>query len=345
MVLAWLLHFYVHSSTSGLDSASISIPRGLAVPIVKVSQVLRIAPVLTFADTVLWNVEPINPNLPLSMENFQVVNCFSGTEDERNFYKTSAQVEMRGLEALSIIHRYINLSDPADYQNNGFIAGDLTRLARIIEDISEIMQTVREGVDPKIFYWAVRPWFKGSDADGPTSSSWIFEGVTDADVLDLSGPSAGQSSVMHALDIFLDINHKMDHTQCPIASVRKRQPKDSDPGFMQRMRRYMPGAHRDFLNHIAEAPVSVRELAEKTVALQKPYNSAIGALKKLRDTHIRIACLYIISMANSRPPPGFIVRTRPSDCETRGPALGTGGNEVANLLKAGRDATRRALIQ
>jgi hypothetical protein len=56
LVLAWLVNFYVHSIPEN-DSETVRVPRALAVPLVEVSRALRIAPVLTFADTVLWNWE------------------------------------------------------------------------------------------------------------------------------------------------------------------------------------------------------------------------------------------------------------------------------------------------
>jgi len=62
--------------------------------------------------------------------------------------------------------------------------------------------------------------------------------VGDSDTLDLSGPSAGQSSVMHALDIFLDIDHKLKDRRSPAPSANN---KKADLGFMERMRLYMPG--------------------------------------------------------------------------------------------------------
>jgi len=75
--------------------------------------------------------------------------------------------------------------------------------------------------------------------------------------------------------------------------------------------------------------------------LREAYNDAVKALKRLRDIHIRVACLYIVSMARSQPLDGFKRR------ETRGleGATGTGGNHVASLLKAGRDATQKAVLE
>jgi indoleamine 2,3-dioxygenase len=315
----------------------------------QISRHLGFAPVLTFADTVLWNWEFINPDLPLSIDNMRFLNLFSGTDDERNFYQCSASAELRGVEILRIIDDYFSLPNITDLTSISKVSRDLTRLAGIIDSISEIIQSVRPNCDPHVFYWDVRPWFEGSDAKGPTEPGWIYEGVDASENLDLSGPSAGQSSVIHALDIFLDVDHKLQQRRYPAPSSEN---KRADHGFMERMRRYMPGKHQGFLNHLSETSRSVRKIAQSTPALREPYDTAVMALKRLRDSHIRIACLYVVTMSRSTPgaragcpASAMIDRLHAARISGKGPVRGTGGNELSLLLKAGRDATRRAILK
>ncbi|KAJ7685579.1 Indoleamine 2,3-dioxygenase [Mycena polygramma] len=349
LVLAWLVHYYVHSAPPASDDAAFVVPKSLAVPLVAISRHLGMAPVLTFADTVLWNWELVDASLPVSIENMRFVNLFSGTEDERNFYTTSARAEFRGIEMLRIIDEYNNLPNLSDWTSISKVARDLGRLTGIINDISDIIQGVRAVVDPHVFYWDLRPWFEGSDAKGPSAPGWIYEGVPNSDQLDLSGPSAGQSSVMHALDIFLDVDHKLRQRRSPAPSDEN---KRADHGFMDRMRRYMPGKHREYLASLAATPRSIRDLAQQTPALREPYDGAVMALKKLRDLHMRIACLYVVTMSRSTPDAragcpvaSMMDRLQSSRAAGNGPTRGTGGNELALLLKAGRDATRRTLLK
>ncbi|KAF9652918.1 Indoleamine 2,3-dioxygenase [Thelephora ganbajun] len=331
-VLAWLVQHYAHSTPTD-GSEPIRIPKSLAVPLVRVSKILRMAPILTFADTVLWNARPRDPRRPLSMDNIQIEKTFSGTEDEENFYKASASVELRGIEAIQIIHRYLNLDDPQDRINESGLRSDLLRLKSVLEELTELMEGVKKAVDPRVFYWQVRPWFNGSGSGG--GQRWVYEGVAESAVVDTSGPSAGQSAIMHAIDAFLGIDHRQ--LRCPIPSVRKQH---GDSAFMDRMRKYMPGLHRDFLDRIDDTQVTIKNVAMERNGLREAYNGAVKALKRLRDIHIRVACLYIVSMARSEPSDGLQRR------ETRGldVARGTGGNHVASLLKAGRDATQKAIL-
>ncbi|KAJ7311527.1 Indoleamine 2,3-dioxygenase [Mycena albidolilacea] len=349
-VLAWLVHYYVHSAPPAAEEAAFVVPKSLAIPLVAVSRHLGIAPVLTFADTVLWNWDLVDASQPVSFDNMHFgVNLFSGTEDERNFYITSARAEWRGIEMLRIIDEYNNLPNLTDLTSISKVARDLTRLAGIINDISDIIQGVRAVVDPHVFYWDLRPWFEGSDAKGPEAPGWIYEGVPNSEQLDLSGPSAGQSSVMHALDVFLDIDHKLRQRRYPAPSESN---KRADHGFMERMRRYMPGKHREYISSIAATPLSIRDLAQQTPALREPYDGAVMALKKLRDLHMRIACLYVVTMSRTTPDAragcpvaSMMDRLQTARAAGTGPTRGTGGNELALLLKAGRDATRRAVLK
>ncbi|TDL24922.1 Indoleamine 2,3-dioxygenase [Rickenella mellea] len=344
-VLAWLVHYYVHSTPPTVDSTPMVVPKSLAVPLVAVSRCLGIAPVLTYADTVLWNVTTADPELPLAHDNMRFPHLFSGTDDEHAFYVASATAELRGAEILRIIEDCNTLPDVSNLATISKISRSLTRVTSIIEELSDIMQSVRAGCDPHVFHWAIRPWYRGSDASGPDSAGWIYEGVENNKDLDLSGPSAGQSTLMHALDVWLDIDHKLSQKRAPPPSDSNRQ---ADRGFMQRMRRYMPGVHQDYLRHLAQSPRPLRELARQTPALREPYNSAVMALKKLRDGHLKIACLYIITMSRSSRCPATAMMQKAQEtlkATRNGPVRGTGGTEVSTLLKAGRDATRRAVLE
>ncbi|KAL1746274.1 Indoleamine 2,3-dioxygenase [Schizophyllum fasciatum] len=342
-VLAYLIHYYVHSipEHNVKRGARILIPRSLAAPMTTVSRHLRMAPVLTYADTILWNVEKINEQGPMTMDNLRTETLFSGTEDESAFYMSQVRCELRGAELLSVMADIANLdrTRARDAETIVRVSGALRRVTGDIEELTEIMKSIRPTCDPHTFYWQIRPWFIGSSDEHP----WIFEGA-DAGA-ELLGPSGGQSSLMHAIDVFLDIDHELRSARRPAPNAQNRS---ADTGFMRRMRRYMPGPHRDFLEQLEQAPVRVRGLAEEMPALRDPYDEAVAALKRLRDSHMRIAVLYVVSAGRTLPagcPLSAMARAMERKRPDGAGATGTGGSEVSALLKAGRDATRRAMLK
>lgn len=434
-VLAFLVHFYVHSTppastpvSSAAKKNDILIPRSLAIPLVKVSRILNIAPVLTFADSVLWNFEVIDDTKPLERNNIRPLSLFTGGADEANFYGCCAEIELRGVEALRAIaqcYDAVAACERVDVDSNNTplddtharqhststnnasssssshsrssaamtpaqldtIACCLKDVALVIDDLTTILQSVRAMCDPHAFYFAVRPWFRGSDAGGPESAQWIFEGIEElgfadgeGSSLELSGPSAGQSSIIHTLDAWLEVDHASSYSVpsssasasekeaaagCPMmkgVSKKDSKPKSKPAAttinghFMDRMRKYMPGSHQDFLADLSNSSTTtVRDLATLHPAiLLAPYNEAVLALKKFRDLHIRIACLYIVTMSRKAGVvdvgyvgmggTGGMPAACPMSQEARKPVRGTGGNELSSLLKSCRDATTRTLL-
>lgn len=349
LVLAFLLHFYVHTTSQGATSsadevaAAITIPPSISVPLLQVCPLLGLPPILTYADTVLWNSHAANPRLPASLPagNTYVrsLETFTNTPDEEHFYLTSARCELAGVEALALMRASLDEAFMADGVALTRLTRYLAQLARQIDVIGDIILDVTKGCDPAVFYHLIRPWFKGGDAGG---GGWIFQGVdeetarrrpslgsVDGDVAvgaehaqhvrqstaaseinspphrsapkgrTFSGPSAGQSSLIHALDVFLMVDHA--------PTVAEATAEDT---FMTRMLEYMPQPHRSFLRHLQLAPRPVRALVLRHRSdrpqLAAAYDEALDALKRLREKHMRIASLYIIQQAR-RPPTAELI--------------------------------------
>ncbi|KAH9083419.1 Indoleamine 2,3-dioxygenase [Lactarius deliciosus] len=148
---------------------------------------------------------------------------------------------------------------------------------------------------------------------------------------ELSGPSAAQSALIHALDVFLGCR-----SLCACAP-------------------YMPRHHRNFLRHLAAAPRPLRAgrgSARVTAALTDAYNATLAGLRRLRDAHLRIVTLYIVGPSH-RPPLRF-----PRGCphqagSTNGACMGsdptllrgTGGTDLIRFLKGVRDRTSEAALE
>ena len=124
-----------------------------------------------------------------------------------------------------------------------------------------------------MFYEQIRPWFRGADS-GPAKRPWVFEGIEgqpelEAWMKELSGPSAGQSPLVHALDMFLGVN-TFTHGRGSLSLNE-----------LARMQTYMSRHHRAFLIHLSTKnprPLRALVLACEDAALMEAYNCALRAL-------------------------------------------------------------------
>lgn len=333
LVLTYMMHSYIHSQEHD-PLFPIRIPPSVSIPLLQVSGELGIPPVLTYPDTVLWNWMKTDPSMPYRPSNIRDVSSFTRTPDENHFYITSAKIELRGVEALSLMRSILNETFLGDAIALRRVANYLARLASVIDDITNLLLAVRDQCDPAVFFHRIRPWFNGGNAH---PAGWLFEGVDVAvsqAYSSLSGPSAGQSSLVHALDVFLGVDHQ--HPKHPGATSQ------SDSTFLQRQQQYMPRHHRAFLTYLGTIEKPVRALVQAHLdneRLSSGYNTAVDALKRFRDGHIRIATIYIVSQARRAP----VEKDTEAGIEENG-VRGSGGTSLVPFLKSARDNTRYTQI-
>ncbi|TFY76973.1 hypothetical protein EWM64_g7039 [Hericium alpestre] len=106
-VLAWLMHFYIHSLPP--DDADVHIPAPITIPLLQICVQLQLPPVVTYSDDVLynWALKQPSTQTPPSPDNLRSLTLFSGTPDEEAFYITSARCELRGVAALDIMRDWV----------------------------------------------------------------------------------------------------------------------------------------------------------------------------------------------------------------------------------------------
>lgn len=167
-----------------------------------------------------------------------------------------------------------------------------------------------------MFYHCVRPWFCGQVSDS-AERMWKFEGIDKCqdgleEPTNVSGPSAKQTALIHALDIFART-------------------------LQRRMQIYMARHHRTFLRHLSTNPRPMRDLVHtKTPELVEAYNQAVGVVKAFRDAHIRFVALYIVGPAS---------RERVGGTRTERFLKGNAGTQSVRLLKGARDKSADELLR
>src|SRR6267154_138352 len=264
------MHFYIYTLPL---SSPVRIPKPISVPLVAVSNCLQLPPIVTYSDNVLYNWDVILPRgqdelgiEPPALDNLRSQDLFTGTIDEQEFYLASARIELRGVEALELMRVTMDEMFVGDEIAIRRITGYLHKLASVVQDLKLILLDVRKGCDPSTFYHFIRPWFRGADAD-PANRTWVFEGVEEQPT-DLSGPSAGQSPLIHALDVFLGLDN---------CNVVEGGVTPDQRTLLRRMQIYMSRYHRNFLRHLSTNPHHVRTLltqGKPDAELLDAYNSA-----------------------------------------------------------------------
>ena len=333
--------YYVHTQPEDVQPR---IPRGITIPLLRVCHQLLLPPIITYSDNVLYNWALIRPQapppeqkgfdallFPLSasssasapaLDNLRCLTTFTGTRDEEEFYLSSARIEFRGVEALELMRETMDEAFVGDNTALRRITSYLRKLSVVIKDLAKLLADVRQGCDPEFFYNEIRPWLKGQDSS-PTGIKWAFEG-TDEDPTfvqptELSGPSAGQSSLISALDIFLGVSHGNNPTS---------------EQWLKRMRMYMPRHHRNFLRHLENNPRPLKALVEANKnhpGLLDAFNASVESLKEFRDTHVKIVAIYIAGPAR-----------RAAERLGRGGesvVKGTGGTDAMTFVKGTRNNT------
>jgi indoleamine 2,3-dioxygenase len=337
------MHFYIHSLPL---SSPVNIPEPIAIPLLAVSNQLQLPPVLTYSDNVLYNWDIIRPRgrddlcieAP-ALDNLRSQDMFTGTIDEQEFYLASARIELRGVEALELMLATMDETFIGDGIAVSRIAGYLHKLASVVHDLKDILLDVRNGCDPSTFYHSIRPWFRGEDSD-PAHRKWVFEGVEEQPT-NLSGPSAGQSTLIHSLDVFLGL----DNCNVVEGGVARDQRT-----LLSRKRAYMPRHHRNFLRHLSADPHPVRMLLERgtpNAELLDAYNSAVFSVKEFRDAHLKIVAIYIIGPASKERKQREDADVREEVARKDGKRVlkGTGGTDLVRFLKGVRDKTAEAIIE
>lgn len=277
------------------------LPHTLAVPLWQMSEHLGRKPIISHASNVLRNWRRLDPAGPLTLENLAMLQGFLGSSDEAWFVLVTVAIEACGAAALPAL---VEAQRAVTVDNAPSLAEALERVAAAIERMHATLLRMYEQCDPHIFYHRVRRFLGGWEAPGV-----IYEGVSKTPVM-LSGGSAGQSSLIQALDAGLGVHHVSP---------------ESLP-FLSEMRAYMPPAHRRFLETLDAGP-DVRAYTHKRQSdapqLSDTYNRCIDYLDAFRYLHVKIAVEYITRQA-----------PRPED------AKGTGGTALTTFLGTTKRETR-----
>ena len=272
-----------------------------------------------------------------SKSNLATLDTYSNTLDESWFYLVTTAIECIGSRALTAIVSAIQASRDA---NNKALIASLTDISKAISDIRDSLQRMYEKCDPYVFYWKVRPYLAGWENEDRLPKGIIYEGVDEVDekgetiFRQYVGASAGQSALIQALDIALNVEHYPTNTN-PKAkghsnifnALHSTSPKNSSSypnnippvqaehsitprqPYLHKIRQNIPGPHRRFLEdlakvaHIREYVMSQVDCSDgddgdaEVAALVDVYNECLTRMNEFRNKHLQIVSVYIINQA------------------------------------------------
>ncbi|KFR14016.1 Indoleamine 2,3-dioxygenase 2, partial [Opisthocomus hoazin] len=239
------------------------LPRNLAVPFWEVSQALGLPPILSHADFVLANWRRKNTSGPLEMENLDTIISLPGGESLRGFILVTLLVEKAAVPGIKAIVQAIRAVLQLDEEA---LHNALQELAEAIGDMSKALKRMHDYVDPAVFYGVIRIFLSGWKDNPAMPEGLIYEGVSD-EPMAYSGGSAAQSTVLHAFDELLGMQHSQEST-----------------AFLRRMRDYMPPPHRAFVEEIRRAPsLKQHVLSSGDARLRAAFNQCVSALADFRS--------------------------------------------------------------
>jgi indoleamine 2,3-dioxygenase len=281
------------------------IPKGVAMPLCQLAEMLGRPPIITHASIVLHNWRRLDRSAPIDLDNLACLQLFLGGLDEQWFYLDGVAIERQGAPALvaSVAgQKAVSENRPDALLEN------LAKMAASLATVNATLMRMYDFCDPYVFYHRVRPYLTGWDAPGV-----IYEGVSDQPQKYFGG-SAAQSPWFQVIDAALGVEHR---------------DRETHP-YLTEMRRYMTPAHRRFIEAMETGP-SIRKFVlahqQAEPSLCDVYNQCVGEMEKFRKKHFEIAVRYIAHQA-------------PKGIE----AKGTGGTSFSAFLGKALKETSESVI-
>lgn len=332
-VLGFLTHAYVWCP----PTVSSRLPLQLSEPMIVVNGRLGLPPVATYAGLCLWNF--ISSSESWELNSLSTLQSYTNTQDEAWFYLVSVAMERQGgpclkngLAALQACLR----------GEESEVIKRLDRLNKDIEELTTIMMRLSEKLDPTFFYNELRPFLAGWKG---MAKAGLPDGLyygNETEPRQYAGGSNGQSSLIQALDIILNVEHfALGHRQPPAPLTKGHSPSElassvpANNPYLKEMRNYMPREHREFLQALEKCAVLrpfVLANSRASPRLLESYDNCLKTLRAFRSKHIQIVMRYISLPARSHSK-GVGLSGKGSG----GGETGTGGTQLMPFLKQTRD--------
>lgn len=290
LLLSFLANAYVWEG----DKPTPFIPAVIAVPFVYVAAKLHRPPILAYASYTLHNWFRLNVSRKIEMGNVALLHHFFGGSDEEWFGIIHICIENAAAPLLRLLPQ-VHLS----FHHHNQLAQKLTIIATVLKEMICILKCMIDRCDPYIYHHRIRKFIYGWKNHPDLISGVIYENCFHNQPQFFAGATGAQSSIIAALDIFLNIKHEQHALTI----------------YLQEMQTFAPRHHQLFLHELKMLP-SVREyiIQSKDKNLVDAYNECVEQLVGFRKEHIKLAAFYIQKQTNDN-------------------GIGTGGTAFMTFLK------------
>lgn len=315
-VLSFIAHGYIYG-VPGADEVDCILPKSVAVPWFNVAKMLHIHPVASYSSVGLWNWYLLDPKDPIDLSNLATIDTYSGAYDESWFYLVPLAIEIQGAPVINAI---IDAQHAVLSNDTSAVEQCMRTIADTIQTFTATLKRMYEKCDPSVFWNRIRPYSGGSKNSEALPNGLFYEGVLEIDAhvekgvsipAGLSGTwrkypgaSAGQSPLIHTIDVALGIEHKpigAVPSKCPVSGTYNTHGIKSCPASgsksinpMLEMRESLPGEFQEFIRHLAVAPSIKNYCESSTGSIVVEFNRACTSLKEFRDQHLQLATKYIV---------------------------------------------------
>jgi indoleamine 2,3-dioxygenase len=238
-----------------------TLPRNIAVPLVRACRLLNRPPILSYDGYALYNWKRFDPAGPIALGNIDTIQNFVHMYDEHWFILVHVEIEANAARILAAIDRMTE-SLRAGRRGTTIDQG-LAEIAGAVWEQVTVLRRIPEKMDPHLYYKTFRPYIRFFE-------NVVYEGI-DSEPISYRGETGAQSSIQPTLVALLKIPHQ--------ESILTNHLHD--------MRRFMPAAHRALIDQVEALP-PVKPLASKEV-----FNDLLEAIATFRDVHFGWADLFI----------------------------------------------------
>lgn len=268
--LAWVRYSFIQSAyVHSQKTSPFSVCRNIAQPLVAISRMLKVRPILPYFAYTINNWRRKDPVGSIKVDNLQLIQTFIRDSDQSWFNLIHVDIENEfGLGACNLW----NAKQLADRGDAIGLLGALSLINESIKNMIAVMKRMPEGTSPNTYY-KIRPWIMFFE-------NVVYEGVEEFEgkPQTFPGQTGAQTSIFQSLEAGLQMP-KLKENKLAV--------------YLMDMRNHMPEGHRKFIEYL-ESNSRVRDfIISSAPDLVELYDDCVDQELTFLSIHLGYAFYYI----------------------------------------------------